>query len=276
VDALLPSVLPTEGPAVKQRVGNALIHGKARLAGLAPPSGPGITGGDGNTRNELYLWHYFGDPSMQMWGGGAPPFALDVGDIQAQYVQQFTGPPQPDPPPYEVNVTLPLQLAGQTVSLLRNGQVIGKAVIGPDGTAKIPASFGDGAPKPGELEVAVEPEGGTPVRVPVDGVPKRSPKLAISCPGTVGFNDPATTSGSIDPALAGATIELTYRQPDGETFQRTTAANAQGNWSHTIDTGADDPNGGGNGGTWTVTARYGGDSRHTAESVSCTFEEEDG
>ena len=70
VDALLPSVLPSEGPASKQRMGDALVHGKLRLAGLAPPSGPGIVGGDGNTRNELYLWHYFGDPTMQMWGGG--------------------------------------------------------------------------------------------------------------------------------------------------------------------------------------------------------------
>ena len=77
VDALLPSVLPSEGPATKQRMGDALINGKLRLAGLAPPSGPGISGGDGNTRNELYLWHYFGDPSMQMWGGGHAPFVFN-------------------------------------------------------------------------------------------------------------------------------------------------------------------------------------------------------
>ena len=41
-------------------MGDALIPGKLRLAGLSPP------GSDGNTRNELYLWHYFGDPTMQM------------------------------------------------------------------------------------------------------------------------------------------------------------------------------------------------------------------
>ena len=63
VDALLPTVLPGEGSLLKQRTGNALIRGKLRLAGLSPPAT------DGSTRNELYLWHYFGDPSMQMWGG---------------------------------------------------------------------------------------------------------------------------------------------------------------------------------------------------------------
>ncbi len=40
IDALLPSVLAGEGPSSKQRVGDALTHGKLRLAGLAPPSGP--------------------------------------------------------------------------------------------------------------------------------------------------------------------------------------------------------------------------------------------
>ena len=53
------------------------MSGKLRLAGLAPPSGPGIAGGDGNTRAELYLWHYFGDPTMQMWGGGGNPIIFN-------------------------------------------------------------------------------------------------------------------------------------------------------------------------------------------------------
>ena len=41
LDAMLPTVLAGEGPASKQRMGDALTHGKLRLAGLAPPSGPG-------------------------------------------------------------------------------------------------------------------------------------------------------------------------------------------------------------------------------------------
>jgi hypothetical protein len=171
-DALLPTVLPGEGPASKQRTGEALIHGKLRLAGLAPPSGPGIAGGDGSTRNELYLWHYFGDPSMQMWGGGKLPIVFDRALFNAVYKEQ---PPTPVPgPKFEVNVTLPKELAGQPISLLHNGQVIGKAFAG-DGVVTIPASFGDGSVKPGELEVAVEGDGAQPVKVPVHGVPAPKP-----------------------------------------------------------------------------------------------------
>jgi hypothetical protein len=167
-DALLPSVLPGEGPATKQRTGEALIDGKLRLAGLAPPSGPGIAGGDGSTRNELYLWHYFGDPSMQMWGGGNPPIVFDASRFLAVYKEKLN----PDPgPKFEVNVVLPKGLAGQPISLLQNGQVIGKALAG-DGVATIDAAFGDGSVKPGELTIALEADGAQPVSAPVRGVPE--------------------------------------------------------------------------------------------------------
>ena len=169
VDALLPSVLAGEGPDTKQRVGDALIHGKLRLAGLAPPSGPGIAGGDGATRNELYLWHYFGDPTMQMWGGGRPPIVFDPNRFRAIYRE--LAPPKPgDPPPFLVEITLPGGLAGQPISLLRNGEVIGKAFAG-NGVAQVPATFNDGKPLPGELTVALEADGAAPVQFGVDGVP---------------------------------------------------------------------------------------------------------
>jgi hypothetical protein len=141
------------GPRDEAAHGDALINGKLRLAGLAPPAG------DGNTRYEFYLWHYFGDPSMQMWGGGSPPILFDPATIKAIYKAKPFNPG--DPPPFEVNVTLPAQLAGQAISLLRNGQVIGKALAG-DGGATIPASFGDGSVNPGELEVAFEADGAQP------------------------------------------------------------------------------------------------------------------
>ena len=76
VDALLPSVLPTEGPATKQRTGDALNWGKLRLNGISPLP-------NGTTRNEFYLWHYYGDPSMQMWGGGNAPIVIKPLDIKA-------------------------------------------------------------------------------------------------------------------------------------------------------------------------------------------------
>ena len=161
VDALLPRVLPGEGPAERQRVGDALIHGKNRLAGIAPPTA------DGNTRNELYLWHYFGDPSMQMWGG-EPVEVPDLTRFRAVFRRDFI-PPRPDPPPYTVVLTLPTEFNGQAASLIREGQVIGKAVI-TGGQAAIPAHFGDAQPTDGELRVAMEADGAVPVSVPVEGL----------------------------------------------------------------------------------------------------------
>ena len=184
IDALLPSVLPLEGPSSKQRVGDALTHGKLRLAGLAPPSGPGIAGGDGNTRNELYLWHYFGDPTMQMFGGGSPPIVFNPSIFTAVY-KEFPIPKPGDPPPFLVELTFPSNpaLTGQPVSLLRKGEVIGKAIAG-DGSVAVPATFNDGAPPPGELEIAIDAEGAAPVRIPVPGgtapPPPPPPDLVVS------------------------------------------------------------------------------------------------
>jgi hypothetical protein len=47
-----------------------------------------------------------------------------------------------------------------------------------DGTATIPAAFGDGSVKPGELEIAIEGDGAQPVKVTVSDVPP--PDLVIS------------------------------------------------------------------------------------------------
>ena len=280
LDGLLPRVLAGEGPATKQRVGNALINGKNRLAGLSPPAG------DGNTRNELYLWHYFGDPSMQMWGG--EPIKLPVlTDFRAQFVRDFViGPPRPDPPPYGVEVSLPAEFNGQAFSLLRNGEVIGKGVAA-DGKARVPAAFDNSQPKKGELQVAFEGDGAVPITIPVDGVPeeqkpppgKTATQLSIACPEPVSFGGEATINGTLSPGFAGATIELTYTTFSNTTFQRTATTNSNGQWSDTVDTGSfeNDPQGGGNGGTWTVSASYAGDSTHTGSGPqSCTFEEESG
>jgi hypothetical protein len=221
---------------------------------------------------------------MQMWGGGSPPFALDPARFSALFVA-YDGPPVPNPPPYQVNVTLPAELLGQTVSLLRDGQVIGKAVIGPDGVAKIPAAFGDGSVKPGDLQVAIEPEGGPAVTKQVDGIPQPQPQppppepvstsLTATCPDDVFNNEPATVTGKLSPGFAGATVKVTVSRPDNRgTFDRTATTDAGGNWSIIIDTSADDPSGGDDDGTWGVQASYAGDADHTASSApACTFRE---
>jgi hypothetical protein len=272
VDGLLPSVLGGEGPATKQRVGDALINGKLRLAGLSPPAT------DGSTRNELYLWHYFGDPSMQMWGGGSPPFVFDPSQVRAEFVRevQLADPP-PDPPPYFVHVEVPVELNGQPISLLRNGEVIGKANV-VNGQADIPADFGDSTPGPGELVVAADGDGAVPFQVPVNGVPRRT-QLSQTCPtGEQPNNGDMTISGTLSPAAAGKEIIVRYTappsdaHPDGETFERTVTTNADGSWSDTIEPGTDslgDPRDG----TWTIQARFAGDSgHHPSQAPACQVE----
>jgi hypothetical protein len=263
VDGLLPSVLPSEGPSTKQRLGAALINGKLRLAGLSSPAT------DGATRNELYLWHLFGDPSMQMWGGGVDPIILAATQIKAIYLDEFPDPPPGGPPPYGVNVTLPQSFAGQSISLLRNGEVVGKAIIGGDGVATIPAEFGDDDPRAGELQVSFEPEGGAPISVPVDGVPQTT-TLTQTCPSSPQPlpGDGLTTSGTLSPAPAGATISIKYTRPNQTTFTNTTTTDANGAWSDTInpDYSTED-------GTWKVQASYAGSSTHAASTApECTVE----
>jgi hypothetical protein len=278
VDALLPTVLGSEGPSTRQRMGDALIHGKLRLNGLAPATS------DGSTRNELYLWHFFGDPSMQMWGGGLDPLVFNPDLINAVFKQL------PGDPPYSVVVNLPAELNGQTISLLRFGDVVGKANVA-DGKAEIFADFGDGIPGPGELQVAADTDGAAPVIAPVKGVPEPTPppppppadtNLSATCPPTFVSNEQeATITGKLTPAFAGATITIKVTSPDTETqeptgssFELTATTDANGNWSTQVDTSRDDDPGGDNGGTWKVEARYAGDAGHKPSSApACTFQE---
>jgi hypothetical protein len=263
LDALVPRVLAGEGPDDRLRVGEALIYGKSRLAGIWPPSGPGITGGSDGTRAEFYLWHYFGDPSMQMWGG-EPVGIPDLSRFEAVYRTDFDVPPGPDPPPYAVELTLPPEFNGEAVSLIRGGQVIGKAVAA-DGRALIPAAFGDGAPTQGDLRVAMDADGALPVSVPVDGLPVET-KLTTTCPASPqGTAAPMAMSGTLEPSVANAQVVLRYTPPTGQPFERTVTTDGNGNWSDKITPGPNNP------GEWHVQARYEGDAAHTAASgQECT------
>jgi hypothetical protein len=279
IDALLPTVLAGEGPATKQRVGDALTHGKLRLAGLAPPSGPGIAGGDGNTRNELYLWHYFGDPTMQMFGGGRPPIVFNPDIFKATY-KELPIPKPGDPPPYLVELTFPSNpaLTGQPVSLLRNGQVIGKALAG-DGSVLIAAEFNDGKPLPGELAVALEADDAAPVQVGVDGVQQAPTTLTQNCPTAnqqVPFGSSATVTmtGNLAGVPAGSTVAVSFKRPNrpsagppipGPTTVVNATTDASGNWTASVTT-TDRLDIG----TWQVSSSYAGTAQYAAASaVAC-------
>jgi hypothetical protein len=270
VDGMLPYVLPAEGTNVRQRVGDALITGKLRLAGLASPAT------DGNTVNELYMWHYFGDPSMQMWGG-YPKLTINPALLAAVYEAKTLDPGPDPPPPYRVHVTVPIELLGQSISLLRNGQVIGRGIVGAGGVANIEASFGDGSPKPSELQVAVEPDGGEPVRAPVSGVPKLATTLSQTCPASVDWfhGQKMTITGTLSSGVAGQTIRVVFTRPDESTFTRTTTTGANGAWTLTIDPVVEwKPN---PDGIWHAQSHFDGDGDYGAsDSTTCSVNVFDG
>lgn len=171
LDALLPHVLSGEGPSAQLRLGDALVSGKLRLAGLAPPSGPGISGGDGNTRNELYLWHLFGDPTMKMYGGTKQFFVYDPRDFEVRYVPRLD--PNPgDPAPYQVELNLPRPLPGQQFSLVELNSdgfplsVVGKAIGDGSVSVVIPADVSDGDFS--RLAVVVNADNAIPVTIDVE------------------------------------------------------------------------------------------------------------
>ena len=149
-DALLPGVLPAEGPATRQRVGDALIHGKMRLAGMAPLR-PGTAGRKHSQR--------------------ALPVALlrrpDDADVGRATVSSSStrpvhrcvraGRPAAAARPAAVlgDRERAAGLNGETLSILSKGNVVGKAVVTGD-TVRIPASLADGSKPVGQLQVALE------------------------------------------------------------------------------------------------------------------------
>jgi hypothetical protein len=90
-------------------------------------------------------------------------------------------------------------------------------------------------------------------------------------------NHTAHITGTLSPAFTGAAIQLTYQprtdaNPPGPAVNRVATTNAQGNWTDDFDAGANDPGAKGDGGYWTVTARFAGDSTHNAsDPKSCQF-----
>jgi hypothetical protein len=170
LDGLLPWTLAGEGPAAKQRLGDALINGKLRLAGLAPPP-------DGGTVAELHLWHLFGDPTMQMYGGDRDLVRLDP--AQFKPVFQELAHPQPGDPPYQVVLTVPPGLAGQPLSLVRFDKggvaqgVVGKAIS--DGSTQVTIKADLDQSTPYYVEVIANIDDAAPLAIPVQ-MPTPTPR----------------------------------------------------------------------------------------------------
>jgi hypothetical protein len=200
-----------------------------------------------------------------MWGA-ADPLVLNPEQFTAVFQRTVIDPPPGDPPPYWVIVQLPpgLGLNGETLSLLRNGDVIGKAVVTGD-TVRIPASLAGPNDTGGKLQVSLEPDGSPPVVFDVKSQPTT---LSQQCPpapvGAYGNSEPFTVSGHLDPALTGATIKIKYTTASSSSFERTVTTDANGNWTHTI---VANDEAFGEYGTWKVQARFEGDATHTASTA---------
>lgn len=267
VDALLPSVLPGEGPAERQRLGDALTWGKLRLNGLAPAAG------DGNTRFEHRIWHLFGDPTMYMRGGSSLRFDLGALATQFVYVNAKPGPPPEEREPnYLVRLKgLPATLTGQSIALLKGGEVVGQALVGGDGTAELPAVFGDGSVRPGDLKVVIDgPSDDPAVTVPVDSQ-KGTTSLTQQCPASVLLGGTMKVSGQLLGVPAGQTVNVTLDPPDSVVANAATPAivktaetDASGNWSVELTPTQSQL------GQWTVQSSYAGDDAHEgSQSTSC-------
>lgn len=159
-------------------------------------------------------------------------------------------------------MTLPKELAGQPISLLQNGQVIGKAIAG-DGSVTIPATFTDEAPKPGDLKIAVEGDGAQQISVPVEEVPKLPTTLQQTCPERTAPESPMTVSGALGGAPAGSVVEVTFTPPNGSPVVKSVSTAANGGWEASVTPTANQP------GTWTVSSRYAGTAQ-LAEAKSDT------
>ncbi len=112
-DAIFPNVLPTYGSLVPiRRMGDVLNAGKLYMDtqnGLDFQSAV-------DTQAELYLYHWFGDPTMQIWT--AQPLLFRVEEARIDLANGL------------VSVTLPQSNAeGADLTLLQDGVAIGRALV---------------------------------------------------------------------------------------------------------------------------------------------------
>lgn len=72
--------------------------------------------------------------------------------------------------------------------------------------------------------------------------------------------NPVTVSGSISPPLSGETVSLTYKRPDGTTYDRTVLTGSDGSY---VDVNVPDDTG-----TWEVAANWVADDKHNAGTLT--------
>lgn len=158
-------------------------------------------------------------------------------------------------------------LAGSLVSITytENGtSVTHCAVVAPDGSYA--DSLTSGA---GQVTVASAwagnaeylPTKSSACAVTVTAAPAPT-SVSLACPGKATVKGPPTVTGSMSPIVAGATITVTYAEPNGTIVDQTTT-DAQGSFTDMTTAVSS--------GTWSVSASYGGSAAFAgSSSAPCT------
>ena len=238
VDALLPSVLSGEGPTTKQRTGDALVSGKLRLAGIAPPSAPespaatathapsstcGTTSATRRCRcGAAAATRSSSTPTSSRRSSRSSRRRSPATRRRSWSRSRHRGPSR-----------------ASRSACCETARSSARRSPAAAGRVQVPALINDGDPQPGELKVALDADGAAPVQFGVDGT------LTQSCPKSVPFNPremrtDITVTGNLSGAPAGLTVVATFQAPSvvsvpaPETVNATT--DALGNWTATLTT----------------------------------------
>jgi len=258
-------LLPSFGSSTSiRRMGDVLNVGKAYIDNQESPSNPWV-------QAEHLLYHWFGDPTMQIWGGVPVRFVRP--ELIAAVFEKLA-PPDPGDPPYRIRLNIgDPELIGGVATLLRNGTPVGRAVI--DGGTLVVDS--DSPVGPSDLSVEIDQSGFVAGRVPVSGQPAPEPapaptpqpaqaSMTQTCPSTPQPSGQAfTVTGTLTPAHAGAAVRVTYTKPDSTTVIHNVTTDAQGGWSDSVTTAVSEF------GSWTVRSHHDADANTTAADAGpCT------
>jgi hypothetical protein len=152
-----------------------------------------------------------------------------------------------------------------TISYRSDGpwSILGTVTSGPDGnfayswTPSSPGSYQFMASWEGGNSYSGATSDATPVTVKVS--------TTITCtvsPSEVTVGGSVAVSGSISPAVSGATVTLTYTKPDATIITRAATSGSGGSYSDTYKHEVT--------GSWSVSASWAGDSTHAGASTSST------
>ena len=234
-DAFFPLTVSDYGSATPtRRLGDVLVRGKQYMA-----SQEGFEWhGAGDTYVEHYLYGLLGDPSAQMWA--AEPVRFQPPKLNVRLLKFQV--PQPGDPPFKVLINMPIgggpepPAFGTIATLFHDGEAIGRATVGADGTAEI---IPDANTSTDDLTVTFDQQGAIPATKEVSDVPTSVTVVPPSQnqPILVPASPTATFTGKLDPAIGGAKVRVVYTPEttaQGPPITHTATVDANGNYSDTI------------------------------------------